>query len=36
LLVGGATTSKMHTAVKIEPFYNAMHVLDAARSVVVV
>jgi len=21
LLIGGATTSKMHTAVKIEPFY---------------
>jgi 5-methyltetrahydrofolate--homocysteine methyltransferase len=39
LLVGGATTSKMHTAVKIEQFYKgnqAMHVLDAARAVVVV
>jgi len=39
LLIGGATTSKMHTAVKIEPFYKgnqAMHVLDAARAVVVV
>lgn len=39
VLVGGATTSKMHTAVKIEPNYKnniAMHVLDASRSVVVV
>jgi 5-methyltetrahydrofolate--homocysteine methyltransferase len=39
LLIGGATTSKMHTAVKIEPFYknNLTHyVLDASRSVVVV
>lgn len=39
LLIGGATTSKMHTAVKIEQFYKgnqAMHVLDAARAVVVV
>ena len=38
LLVGGATTSKMHTAVKIAPRYNApvVHVLDASRSVVVV
>ncbi|GMH43322.1 hypothetical protein BSKO_11244 [Bryopsis sp. KO-2023] len=35
LLVGGATTSKMHTAVKIAPVYSgvAMHVLDASRSV---
>lgn len=39
LLVGGATTSKMHTAVKIEQNYKnnvAMHVLDASRAVVVV
>lgn len=39
VLIGGATTSKMHTAVKLEPFYknNAIvHVLDASRSVVVV
>ncbi|KAJ3088737.1 hypothetical protein HK102_008059 [Quaeritorhiza haematococci] len=39
LLIGGATTSKMHTAVKIAPRYlNAptVHVLDASRSVVVV
>jgi len=39
LLIGGATTSKMHTAVKIEPFYKSapvVHVLDASRSVVVV
>ena len=38
LLVGGATTSKMHTAVKIEGFYKggpAVHVLDASRAVVV-
>ncbi|KAI8924169.1 methionine synthase-like protein [Entophlyctis helioformis] len=38
LLIGGATTSKMHTAVKIAPRYQApaIHVLDASRSVVVV
>jgi 5-methyltetrahydrofolate--homocysteine methyltransferase len=38
LLIGGATTSKMHTAVKIAPHYSspAVHVLDASRSVVVV
>ncbi|KAL7747092.1 hypothetical protein RI367_007588 [Sorochytrium milnesiophthora] len=38
LLIGGATTSKMHTAVKIAPRYNspAIHVLDASKSVVVV
>ena len=39
LLIGGATTSKMHTAVKIEPYYKGgptIHVLDASRSVVVV
>lgn len=38
LLIGGATTSKTHTAVKIEPKYaNApvVHVLDASRSVAV-
>ena len=35
LLIGGATTSKTHTAVKIEPQYSglALHVLDASRSV---
>ena len=35
LLIGGATTSKLHTAVKIEPQYEApvIHVLDASRSV---
>ena len=33
LLIGGATTSKQHTAVKIAPRYNqpAIHVLDASR-----
>ncbi len=38
LLIGGATTSKIHTAVKIEPNYNepTIHVLDASRSVPVV
>ncbi|KAJ3288427.1 hypothetical protein HK104_008178 [Borealophlyctis nickersoniae] len=38
LLIGGATTSKMHTAVKIAPRYSgaAIHVLDASKSVVVV
>jgi 5-methyltetrahydrofolate--homocysteine methyltransferase len=37
LLIGGATTSKTHTAVKIEPQYNfpVVHVLDASRSVAV-
>lgn len=37
LLIGGATTSKRHTAVKIAPRYEhpAIHVLDASRSVVV-
>lgn len=37
LLIGGATTSKMHTAVKIYPEYEngVVHVLDASRSVVV-
>lgn len=38
LLIGGATTSKIHTAVKIEPQYDhpVIHVLDASRSVPVV
>ena len=38
LLIGGATTSRMHTAVKIAPQYTqpVVHVLDASRSVVVV
>jgi 5-methyltetrahydrofolate--homocysteine methyltransferase len=38
LLIGGATTSKMHTAVKIVPRYSgpAIHVLDASRAVGVV
>ncbi|MBN8588111.1 MAG: methionine synthase [Rhodothermia bacterium] len=38
LLIGGATTSKIHTAVKIEPHYSApvLHVLDASKSVPVV
>jgi 5-methyltetrahydrofolate--homocysteine methyltransferase len=35
LLIGGATTSKVHTAVKIAPKYSnpVVHVLDASRSV---
>ncbi|MEQ8625186.1 MAG: methionine synthase [Vicingaceae bacterium] len=35
LLIGGATTSKAHTAVKIAPNYQypVVHVLDASRSV---
>ncbi len=35
LLIGGATTSKVHTAVKIEPEYegSTVHVLDASKSV---
>jgi 5-methyltetrahydrofolate--homocysteine methyltransferase len=35
LLIGGATTSKIHTAVKISPNYGGptIHVLDASRSV---
>ncbi len=39
LLIGGATTSKTHTAVKIEPQYRrapVVHVLDASRAVAVV
>ena len=38
LLIGGATTSKAHTAVKIAPHYEqeVIHVLDASRAVGVV
>lgn len=39
MLIGGATTSKKHTAVKIEPNYKnnqTVYVLDASRAVVVV
>ncbi|MDP6931186.1 MAG: methionine synthase [Planctomycetota bacterium] len=38
LLIGGATTSRQHTAVKIAPSYHQVtaHVLDASRSVNVV
>ncbi|WP_406736549.1 methionine synthase [Thioclava sp. GXIMD4215] len=39
LLIGGATTSKVHTAVKINPRYNkgqAIYVTDASRAVGVV
>ena len=38
LLIGGATTSRIHTAVKIQPGYSGttVHVLDASRSVPVV
>jgi len=39
MLIGGATTSKMHTAVKIEANYKnnqTIYVLDASRAVVVV
>ena len=38
LMIGGATTSKTHTAVKIAPHYKnpVVHVLDASRSVTVV
>ena len=38
LLIGGATTSAKHTAVKIAPVYESpvVHVLDASRSVAVV
>ena len=37
LLIGGATTSKVHTAVKIAPNYQSpvIHVLDASKSVTV-
>ena len=35
LLIGGATTSRIHTAVKIDPHYSGpvIHVLDASRAV---
>ncbi|WP_238995770.1 methionine synthase [Sphingomonas solaris] len=35
LLIGGATTSKVHTALRIEPAYDGpvVHVLDASRAV---
>ena len=38
LIIGGATTSRVHTAVKIDPHYSGpvVHVLDASRSVPVV
>jgi 5-methyltetrahydrofolate--homocysteine methyltransferase len=39
LLIGGATTSKVHTAVKIDQHYTkgqTIHVLDASRAVTVV
>lgn len=38
LLIGGATTSRIHTAVKIEPNYDGgvVYVLDASRSVTTV
>jgi 5-methyltetrahydrofolate--homocysteine methyltransferase len=38
LLIGGATTSRQHTAVKIAPEYDAatVHVLDASRAVATV
>ncbi|WP_439182021.1 methionine synthase [Carboxylicivirga taeanensis] len=38
LLIGGATTSKIHTAVKIEPEYDSpvVHVKDASKSAQVV
>jgi 5-methyltetrahydrofolate--homocysteine methyltransferase len=39
LMIGGATTSKVHTAVKIEQHYTkgqTVHVLDASRAVTVV
>ena len=38
LLIGGATTSKQHTAVKVAPAYSktTVHVLDASRAVDVV
>ena len=38
LLIGGATTSKTHTALKVEPAYTkgaTIHVLDASRAVTV-
>jgi 5-methyltetrahydrofolate--homocysteine methyltransferase len=38
LLIGGATTSRVHTAVKIDPHYSGsvVHVVDASKSVPVV
>ncbi len=38
LLIGGATTSRAHTAIKIEPHYtgSTVHVVDASRAVGVV
>jgi 5-methyltetrahydrofolate--homocysteine methyltransferase len=38
LLIGGATTSEIHTAVKIEPFYShpVIHVKDASKAAGVV
>lgn len=38
LMIGGATTSEIHTAVKIEPHYNGpvIHVKDASKAVGVV
>ena len=38
LLIGGATTSRVHTAVRIAPHYggSTVHVIDASRSVPVV
>jgi 5-methyltetrahydrofolate--homocysteine methyltransferase len=35
LLIGGATTSKVHTALRIDPAYDGpvLHVLDASRAV---
>ncbi|MEX2513691.1 MAG: methionine synthase [Cyclobacteriaceae bacterium] len=35
LLIGGATTSRIHTAVKIDPMYSGIvvHVMDASKSV---
>jgi 5-methyltetrahydrofolate--homocysteine methyltransferase len=35
LLIGGATTSKVHTALKVDPAYDGpvLHVLDASRAV---
>ncbi|MDQ3101143.1 MAG: methionine synthase, partial [Bacteroidota bacterium] len=38
LLIGGATTSRVHTAVRISPHYSGpiVHVIDASRSVPVV
>lgn len=37
LMIGGATTSKLHTALKIDPVYegSVVYVLDASRSVTV-